>query len=58
MPRLAPDAWICVLPKSRTPSVGAGRIMLTWLWLSALALLIGGEINSEAQRSLRQHPNR
>jgi hypothetical protein len=23
-PRLAPD-WICVLPKSRTPSVGAGR---------------------------------
>jgi uncharacterized BrkB/YihY/UPF0761 family membrane protein len=25
--------------------------MLTWLWLSALALLIGGEINAEAHRS-------
>jgi membrane protein len=39
-------------------SLAAVIIMLTWLWLSALALLIGGEINSEAQRSrhLRQHP--
>jgi len=26
-------------------------IMLTWLWLSALALLFGAEINAEAERS-------
>jgi len=26
-------------------------VMLTWLWLSALALLMGGEINAEAERS-------
>jgi membrane protein len=40
-------------------SLAAVIIMLTWLWLSALALLIGGEINSETQRSrhLRQHPD-
>jgi membrane protein len=40
-------------------SLAAVIIMLTWLWLSTLALLIGGEINSEAQRSrhLRQHPD-
>ena len=25
--------------------------MLTWLWLSALALLFGAEINAEAERS-------
>jgi membrane protein len=37
-------------------SLAAVIIMLTWLWISALALLIGGEINAEAQRSreLRQ----
>jgi len=37
-------------------SLAAVIIMLTWLWLSALALLIGGEINAEAHRShdLRQ----
>ena len=37
-------------------SLAAVIIMLTWLWLSALALLIGGEINAETQRSreLRQ----
>ncbi len=31
-------------------------VMLTWLWLSALALLLGAEINAEAERSreLRQ----
>ena len=30
--------------------------MLTWLWLSALALLLGAELNAEAERSreLRQ----
>ena len=27
--------------------------MLVWLWLSAVALLVGGEINSEAERSRR-----
>jgi membrane protein len=26
-------------------------IMLTWLWLSGLALLFGAEVNSEAERS-------
>jgi membrane protein len=25
--------------------------MLTWLWLSALALLFGAEVNAEAERS-------
>ncbi len=37
-------------------SVAAVIIMLTWLWLSALALLFGAEINAEAERSreLRQ----
>lgn len=32
-------------------SLAAVIIMLTWLWLSALALLLGGEINAEAERS-------
>jgi uncharacterized BrkB/YihY/UPF0761 family membrane protein len=27
--------------------------MLTWLWLSALALLLGAEINAETERSRR-----
>jgi membrane protein len=37
-------------------SLAAVIIMLTWLWLSALALLVGAEINAEAERSreLRQ----
>jgi membrane protein len=37
-------------------SLAAVIIMLTWLWLSALALLFGAEINAEAERSreLRQ----
>jgi membrane protein len=37
-------------------SLGAVIIMLTWLWLSALALLLGAEINAEVERSreLRQ----
>src|SRR5919197_471381 len=39
-------------------SLAAVIIMLTWLWLSALALLVGGEINPEAYRSreLRRAP--
>jgi membrane protein len=37
-------------------SLAAVVIMLTWLWLSALALLFGAEVNAELQRSceLRQ----
>jgi membrane protein len=37
-------------------SLAAVIIMLTWLWLSALALLFGAEINAEVERSreLRQ----
>ena len=26
-------------------------VMLTWLWLSSLALLVGAEVNAEAERS-------
>ena len=32
-------------------SLAAVIIMLTWLWLSGLALLFGAEVNAEAQRS-------
>ena len=32
-------------------SLAAVIILLTWLWLSALALLLGAEINAEAERS-------
>jgi membrane protein len=32
-------------------SLSAVVVMLTWLWLSSLALLVGGEINAEAERS-------
>lgn len=37
-------------------SLAAVIVMLTWLWLSALAMLFGAEINAEAERSreLRQ----
>ena len=37
-------------------SLAAVIVMLTWLWLTAIALLFGAEINSEAERSreLRQ----
>ena len=31
-------------------SLAAVIIMLTWLWISALALLVGGEINAELRR--------
>jgi membrane protein len=33
-------------------SLAAVIIMLTWLWLSALALLLGAEVNAEAARDL------
>jgi membrane protein len=42
-------------------SLAAVIIMLTWLWLSALALLFGGELNAEAERtreSRRGRPDR
>ena len=32
-------------------SLAAVIIMLTWLWLSGLALLFGAEVNAEAERS-------
>ena len=32
-------------------SLSAVIIMLTWLWLTGLALLFGAEINAEAERS-------
>jgi membrane protein len=32
-------------------ALAAVIIMLTWLWLSSLALLVGAEINAEAERS-------
>jgi membrane protein len=32
-------------------SLAAVIIMLTWLWLSALAIVLGAEINAEAERS-------
>lgn len=32
-------------------SLAAVIVMLTWLWLSSLALLLGAEINAEAERS-------
>ncbi|MGH3041989.1 MAG: YihY/virulence factor BrkB family protein, partial [Gaiellaceae bacterium] len=37
-------------------SLGGVIVMLTWIWLSALALLVGAEIGAEAERSreLRQ----
>jgi membrane protein len=32
-------------------SLAAVVVMLTWLWLSAVAMLLGAEINAEAERS-------
>lgn len=37
-------------------SLAAVIIMLTWLWISALALLIGGEINAELHRCRAINP--
>jgi membrane protein len=34
-------------------ALSAAIVMLIWLWLSAVALLIGAEINAEAERSRR-----
>jgi membrane protein len=38
-------------------SLAAVIVMLTWLWISALALLVGGEINAELQRCRRLTPS-
>lgn len=40
-------------------SLSAVIVMLTWLWLTALALLLGAEVNAEAERSrqLRERHN-
>ena len=32
-------------------SLSAVIVMLTWLWITGMALLLGAEINSEAERS-------
>jgi membrane protein len=37
-------------------SLAAVIIMLTWLWISSLALLVGGEINAELQRCRTLNP--
>jgi membrane protein len=37
-------------------SLGAVVVMLTWLWLSSAALLLGAEINAEAERSRELQP--
>jgi membrane protein len=39
-------------------SLSAVIVMLTWLWLTALALLFGGEVNAEAERSRRLRQER
>jgi membrane protein len=38
-------------------SLAAVIVMLTWLWISALALLIGGEINAELQKCRTLNPD-
>ena len=32
-------------------SLSAVIVLLTWLWLSALAILLGARVNAEAERS-------
>ena len=32
-------------------SIAAVIVMLTWLWLSSVALLLGAEVNAETERS-------
>jgi len=34
-------------------SLAAVIVMLTWLWITGMALLLGAEINAEAERSRR-----
>ncbi len=35
-------------------SLGAAIVLLTWLWLSAYVVLLGAEINAEAERQTRR----
>jgi membrane protein len=37
-------------------SLAAVIVMLTWLWLAAVALLLGAELNAEADRTREQRP--
>jgi membrane protein len=37
-------------------SLAAVIVMLTWLWLAAVALLLGAELNAEADRSRERRP--
>jgi membrane protein len=37
-------------------SLAAVIVMLTWLWLAAVALLLGAELNAEADRAREQRP--
>jgi membrane protein len=37
-------------------SLAAVVVMLTWLWLSAVALLLGAEVNAEAEHSRELRP--
>jgi membrane protein len=37
-------------------ALSAVIVMLTWLWLTSMALLLGAEINAEADRSRRLNP--
>jgi membrane protein len=39
-------------------SLSAVVVMLTWLWLSAVALLFGAEVNAETERSRLESPQR
>ena len=37
-------------------SLAAVIVMLTWLWLAAVALLLGAELNAEADRTRKSRP--
>jgi membrane protein len=39
-------------------SIASGVVLLLWLWLSALALLYGAELNAEVERVRESSPNR
>ena len=38
-------------------SLSAVVVMLTWLWLSSLALLFGAEVNAQAERQRSSPPD-
>ena len=39
-------------------TLAAVIVMLTWLWLTAIALLLGAELNAESERSCEPHAER